>query len=255
MTELARQTRYKTLSVAFHSVTVTYLISNKGSFYQYVICLLVGFAIQASANLFNSLQVTNDIKIKKATAVCFTLSVLAGSLAVIEKPFLIFFGLLALAISAGYSKKLSVLQVRPSETVLADLFILFSFGPIGTYGSFYFFGGTNFDEAVTLSVINGVFAHNLLWIHRIKDIEKDKASGKKTLAVRLGFGGSVLVFVLENLFAISLGISTFGYLKCFLAVSSMVALAFLLCQKKFFESFHLWVLFLLLNPFFMAYLP
>ncbi len=69
---------------------------------------------------------------------------------------------------------------------LGDLFVLVFFGPVAVAGTYY----VQVLEFDTLPVIAGLapglFSVALLTVNNLRDVEGDRISGKKTLAVRLG---------------------------------------------------------------------
>lgn len=70
---------------------------------------------------------------------------------------------------------------------LGDLFVFVFFGLVSVLGSYYLFTKT-FDWWLLLPASAvGFFSMAVLNLNNMRDIESDKASGKHTLAVRLGF--------------------------------------------------------------------
>ncbi|MCS6893296.1 MAG: prenyltransferase [Deltaproteobacteria bacterium] len=245
---LLRHIRVKTLVVSFHTVTNTYLISG-GTPVQLLIALVLAVLLQTSANLYNSLQ---NFENSKSLMMLFVLtlgsSFLIGSYLAVQKPILWIFGVPAIVFVLGYSKKFSFMDFRISEHPLADLIILLSFGPIATFGCYAYFSGTDIPSLVMLAPLNAVFAHNLLWIHRIKDIEKDLSLGKKTFSVRLGEHKSIFVFAVENLIMLCLFASHFGLVTSSFAIASTLATLIFLTQRKFNTVFHFWITSLTVHP-------
>ena len=69
---------------------------------------------------------------------------------------------------------------------LGDLSVLFFFGILGVYGAFYIQVGV-FDIDPWLSALAlGCFSAGVLNVNNIRDLKSDEASGKITLAVRMG---------------------------------------------------------------------
>jgi 1,4-dihydroxy-2-naphthoate octaprenyltransferase len=69
---------------------------------------------------------------------------------------------------------------------LGDLFVLFFFGPVGVAGSF-FLQTQSWDWLMLLPGLSvGLFAAGVLNLNNMRDIETDRAAGKKTLAGKMG---------------------------------------------------------------------
>ncbi len=246
---LLRQVRFKTLSVSFNVITSVFLLSN-ASFLKYLIALVIGFLLQGLANIFNSFQ--TEVKSASSRNLIYLLLaclLLLGGVASGTNIYLWAVGLLAILIVFSYSYKGARWRVRVSETPLADIFIILSFGPLATYGAAEYFGVEHITQIAVLSILNGILAHNLLWIHRIKDIDKDLSAGKKTLAVLLGKDYSLVLMMLENLYAIHLVYQNFGVLCAGLILGIFTLIISLIKFNNFYYAFHFWILFLLMNPF------
>lgn len=70
---------------------------------------------------------------------------------------------------------------------LGDLFVLVFFGPVATAGSYYVQTLAMPDLApVTAGFGPGLFSVAILTVNNLRDIEGDRRSGKKTIAVRFG---------------------------------------------------------------------
>jgi 1,4-dihydroxy-2-naphthoate octaprenyltransferase len=72
---------------------------------------------------------------------------------------------------------------------LGDLFVFIFFGLVAVCGSYYVQAGTISWLAVWSAVPVGVLVVNILVVNNLRDIDTDRAAGKKTLAVRLGSRG------------------------------------------------------------------
>lgn len=69
---------------------------------------------------------------------------------------------------------------------LGDLFVFVFFGLVAVCGTYYLQAGTLTRLAVLASVPVGLTVTNILVVNNLRDIETDRASGKRTLAVRIG---------------------------------------------------------------------
>lgn len=79
---------------------------------------------------------------------------------------------------------------------LGDLFVFVFFGPVAVCGTYYLQAGTLTRLAVLASVPVGLTVTNILVVNNLRDIETDRASGKRTLAVRIGERATRLQYVL-----------------------------------------------------------
>ena len=79
---------------------------------------------------------------------------------------------------------------------LGDLFVFIFFGLVAVCGSYYVQAGTISWLAVWSAVPVGVLVVNILVVNNLRDIDTDRAAGKKTLAVRLGSQGAQSEYLL-----------------------------------------------------------
>jgi 1,4-dihydroxy-2-naphthoate octaprenyltransferase len=79
---------------------------------------------------------------------------------------------------------------------LGELFVFLFFGIVAVAGS-YFVQVKHLDwEAFALAVPVGLIAAGILVVNNVRDIDTDRRAGKRTLAVRLGRGGTRVLFSL-----------------------------------------------------------
>jgi 1,4-dihydroxy-2-naphthoate octaprenyltransferase len=69
---------------------------------------------------------------------------------------------------------------------LGDIFAFLFFGPVAAAGTFYIQALTLTPAALLAGLGPGLFAAALLAVNNLRDIDTDRASGKRTLAVRFG---------------------------------------------------------------------
>lgn len=79
---------------------------------------------------------------------------------------------------------------------LGDVFVFVFFGLIAVTGTAYLQLGTWSTLALVISVPIGLLVTNILVINNLRDLPTDEAAGKRTLAVRIGDGGTRLQYVL-----------------------------------------------------------
>jgi 1,4-dihydroxy-2-naphthoate octaprenyltransferase len=103
------------------------------------------------------------------------------------------------------------------------------FGPVAGLGSFYVLTGTASSAAAVVSVVIGLLAMAILFLHHFPQREADARHGKRTPIVRLGHAraGRLVAPILAAPFAIVLGAVAFGVLPWpALAIGLTAPLAF-----------------------------
>jgi 1,4-dihydroxy-2-naphthoate polyprenyltransferase len=169
-----------------------------------VLALLVALALQVAVNLANDLfdglagidteervgprrVVAAGLVTPRAMRVALVLALgVAGcaglALAVLVDLRLLVIGALAVLATLGYSG-----GARPyASRALGEVAVFFFFGLVATVGSAYVQTGTLSLVAVLAALPVGLLAVALLMINNVRDVETDTATGKRTLAVRLG---------------------------------------------------------------------
>jgi 1,4-dihydroxy-2-naphthoate octaprenyltransferase len=73
---------------------------------------------------------------------------------------------------------------------LGDIFVFIFFGLVAVCGTYYVQAGTITEAVVWAAVPMGFLATAILVINNLRDIDTDRATGKKTTAVRLGRTGA-----------------------------------------------------------------
>ncbi|MFZ5916387.1 MAG: 1,4-dihydroxy-2-naphthoate polyprenyltransferase [Chloroflexota bacterium] len=79
---------------------------------------------------------------------------------------------------------------------LGDLFVFIFFGPVAVCGTYYVQARTLSATAIWASAPVGLLATAILVVNNLRDIETDRAVGKRTLAVRLGQRGARIEYLL-----------------------------------------------------------
>jgi len=79
---------------------------------------------------------------------------------------------------------------------LGDLFVFIFFGVVAVCGTYYVQAGSVSVAAVWASVPMGLLITAILVVNNLRDIDTDRATGKKTLAVRLGVRGTQVEYLL-----------------------------------------------------------
>ena len=128
---------------------------------------------------------------KSAVLLFVVLSLLSGSwllyisFGVDNRLFILFFllGVVAIAAAITYTA-----GARPyGYAGLGDLSVLIFFGIVGVLGSYYLYSQNIFHAGLMLPALSiGLFSVAVLNVNNIRDIESDKAAGKRSIPVRIG---------------------------------------------------------------------
>ena len=168
------------------------------------LALLVALALQVAVNFANDLfdglagidtedrvgprrvvaaGLVTPHAMKRALVVALGVAGLAGlALALLVDPWLLLIGAVAIVATLGYSG-----GRRPyASRALGELSVFVFFGLVATVGSAYVQSGRVSALAIAASLPVGLLAVGLLMINNVRDIDTDAATGKRTLAVRLG---------------------------------------------------------------------
>jgi 1,4-dihydroxy-2-naphthoate octaprenyltransferase len=79
---------------------------------------------------------------------------------------------------------------------LGDLFVFVFFGLVAVTGTYYVQAGTVSPLVFWVAVPIGLLATAILVVNNLRDVETDRAAGKKTLAVRFGSRGAQVEYIL-----------------------------------------------------------
>lgn len=79
---------------------------------------------------------------------------------------------------------------------LGDLFVFIFFGPVAVGGTYYVQAGALSPVALWSAMPVGLLATAILVVNNLRDVDTDRAAGKKTLAVRLGTRGARIEYLL-----------------------------------------------------------
>lgn len=124
-----------------------------------------------------------DAAVKKALVYTLTVATLLGLVLVLEGGLpILCIGVAALICTLWYSAGPAAL----SYSGLADIFVLFFFGPIAVSGTVYLLTGTWESDAMLAGMAPGLIAVALLVSNNLRDFWTDKTVDKNTLVVRFG---------------------------------------------------------------------
>jgi 1,4-dihydroxy-2-naphthoate polyprenyltransferase len=168
------------------------------------LALLVALALQVAVNFANDLfdglagidtedrvgprrvvaaGLVTPPAMKRALVAALAVASVAGlALALLVDLWLLLIGAVAIAATIGYSG-----GSRPyASRALGEVSVFVFFGVVATVGSAFVQTSRVSALAIVVSVPVGLLAVGLLMINNVRDVETDAATGKRTLAVRLG---------------------------------------------------------------------
>jgi 1,4-dihydroxy-2-naphthoate octaprenyltransferase len=127
---------------------------------------------------------------KLAAAVAFVLAFAAGVYLIVRGGWpILAVGLVSIAAGVAYT----VGRYALAYVGLADLFVLVFFGPVAVGGTYYVQALTLPSYVLVAGLGAGLLATAILIANNVRDIDEDRAAGKRTLVVRRGraFGVSL----------------------------------------------------------------
>lgn len=209
--------RPKTLWAAFSPVLMGLALAiGEGAFSLWIafLCFLISFVFQVGTNFCNDyfdfikgtdnknrvgpLRVTQagllkPVEVRNATIVSFALAGIISLLLVLEGGWWI----ALLGASGIASGVLYTAGPKPLGYIgLGDLFVLIYFGPVATAGTEYLITGQWSLLAVLAGFCPGLLSVGILVMNNLRDLEGDRESGKRTLAVRFGVRFSEIQYAL-----------------------------------------------------------
>jgi len=128
------------------------------------------------------------------------IAAIAGMILLMMKgPMILAFGLAGVALAVIYS----VGPVRLSSLGLGELAVAVAFGVIPVVGAAWLQSDTISSAGVLFSVPISAWVAAILLINEVPDIKADGATGKRTLPVRLGCGGTANLYIVIHLIAVA----------------------------------------------------
>ncbi len=122
---------------------------------------------------------------------------------------------------------------------LGDLFVFIFFGLVAVCGTYYVQALTVSAAAVWTAIPLGFLATAILVVNNLRDIDTDRAAGKKTMAVRLGRRGAQMEYLLlaggsylAPLLMALLGVSSAWVLLSWLSLPLLRPLLHLIFKQK-----------------------
>ncbi len=131
-------------------------------------------------------------QVMTGTAITFGLAVLVGIYLVMVGGWpVVVIGLLAIVAAVAYTAGPFPLGYHG----LGDPFVFLFFGLAAVAGTYYVQAGRVSGGALWAAIPMGLLATAILVVNNLRDVETDRAAGKKTLAVRLGAGGARIEYL------------------------------------------------------------
>ncbi len=163
-----------------------------------------------------------------AAMAAFAVAGVAGAiLAILTTPLLFVVG--AVAIAAGWYYTGG--KHPYGYYGFGELFVFIFFGLVAVVGTYYVQAGHVTFESIVLGSASGLLAVSLLVVNNVRDIDTDKISGKRTLAVRLGDRNSRIFYTLTVLVGILLPLALIGSDTFVLLVILLVPISLPLIRK------------------------
>lgn len=208
--------RLRTLPLAFSSIIAGGACAHAQGYFDaviFVLALVTTLFLQVLSNLANDYGdavkgTDNDQRLgpiraiqsgaitktamKKAVVLCAILSLITGLTLVFyatrHLPFyyplgFVLLGLLAIVAAIRYTAGKNPYGYNG----LGDLFVFIFFGLVGVIGSYLLYGGLLVVDVLFPAISIGCFSAAVLNLNNMRDWENDKASGKNTLVVKMGF--------------------------------------------------------------------
>lgn len=115
----------------------------------------------------------------------------------LKGPMVLAFGCIGVALGVFYSLG----PAKLSSLGLGELSVAVAFGVLPVSGAAWLQGASLNLDLLLFSLPISVWVAAILLINGVPDIEADAATGKRTLAVRLGLGGTATLYLLIHLLA------------------------------------------------------
>ena len=129
-----------------------------------------------------------------------TIAAIAGLLLLMLKgQMILWFGLAGLLLAVLYSLG----PVRLSSIGLGEIAVGVAFGVIPVAGAAWLQSGIIDANVILFSLPISAWVTAILLINEVPDIDADGATGKKTLPVRIGLGGSAILYAAIQAFAVA----------------------------------------------------
>jgi 1,4-dihydroxy-2-naphthoate octaprenyltransferase len=233
--------RPRTLPAAFAPVIVGTAAADRFIFWRAAAALVVAVAIQVGVNLANDLfdgvrgvdtaervgprravasGLVSPKAMKLAMMIAFGVAGIAGLILALEVGYeLLVVGALCFLAALGYSGGSKPYASRG----LGEIFVFVFFGLVATAGSQYVQDESLSRVAYVAAIPIGLLASAILVVNNLRDIRTDEASGKRTLAVKLGAPRTRRVFQAVIVVALGYTLVVAGVAGSFLPLLGLAA--------------------------------
>ena len=239
--------RPKTLAAAIAPVLVgTAFAGYNANALNFFLALIVGVGLQVGVNYANDYSdgtkgtdkdrvgpmrlvgsgVASPEAVKRAAVIAIGVAAIAGVILAARTSWILI-GVGALAIVAAWTYTGGP---KPyGYFALGEVSVFIFFGLVATLGTYYAHVGSLSLEVILASFAMGSLACAILVLNNLRDLEKDKAAGKITLAVKIGDSQTRrfyqgLIFT-PLLIALALVPTSFYFLPAFLALPQILKVA------------------------------
>ena len=176
----------------------------------FILALLATVCVHASANVLNDVgddaggtDRQNDDRIYPYTggmarlgASLIGVAAIAGLILLVSKgSMVLWFGIAGLLLAVLYSLG----PVRLASTGLGELSVGIAFGVLPVTGAAWLQSGALGLDVFLFSIPVSVWVTAILLINEVPDIAADGATGKRTLPVRVGLGGTSVIYLLLHI--------------------------------------------------------
>jgi len=143
-------------------------------------------------------KILSNAQMRRFGYLLLSLSVIMGAGLVLHKGYVILlYGLIGLFIGVAYSAPPFMLASRAfGETAIA-----LGFGVLPVTGAAWLQLGQFSWEALLISIPASLWVANIIFINEVPDLNADEATGKRTLAVRIGHESMAGIYLLSNVLA------------------------------------------------------
>jgi 1,4-dihydroxy-2-naphthoate octaprenyltransferase len=143
--------------------------------------------------------------------IAFAVAAAAGGyLAIVAGPFVLLIGAVSFLAALGYTNGPLPYGYRG----LGEVFVFIFFGFVATVGTRFVYDGTSPARAWVVGAVMGLLASAILIANNVRDLDTDRASGKRTLAVLMGRPATKILYttVVSAAFAVITVAVLFGAL-------------------------------------------
>lgn len=170
---------------------------------------------------------------RRAIVISFCITALCGCYLILHGGF-VMAALIGIAILLGIAYTAGPFPI--GYLGLSEFFIVFFFGSLAVAGTYFLQTGQWSPDAWLIGLGPGLLSCAILVVNNLRDVEQDRAAGKKTLVVRLGkrFGKCEYLFFVLGAMAIPLLFTNSHPLAllCWLSLPPAIPLMVMICREN-----------------------